>query len=97
MYVCYDIGVDGNFVPTDFVESFKHLQAAGIGNTVYFLVQSIGTLRSDGNGPRMPLDHMPFGLIHHNLEFSAKENPRNLHPIDHYTEWQTTFAHFGHK
>ena len=96
MYLCYDIGVDGNFVPTDFVKlaacSFKHLQAAGIGNTVYFLVQSIGTLRSDGNGPRIPLDRMPFGLLRHNLEFFAKENPSY-----HYAEWQTTFAHFGHK
>ena len=41
---------------------------------------------------------MPFGLIHHNLEFFAKENPANVYPIDHYAVWQTTmFSHFGHK
>ena len=73
MYLFCDIGVDGNFVPKDFIKlagcSLKNLQAVGLGNTLYFLVQSIGQLRSDGTGPRMPLDRMPFGLIHHNLEF----------------------------
>lgn len=102
MYLFCDIGVDGNFVPKDFIKlagcSLKNLQAVGLGNTLYFLVQSIGQLRSDGTGPRMPQDCMPFGLIQHNLESFAKENSANLHPIDHYAEWQTTmFAHFGHK
>ena len=72
MYLFYDIGVDGNFVPTDFIKlagcSLKNLQDVGLGNTLYFLVQSIDQLRSDGTGPRMPLDRMPFGFIHHNLE-----------------------------
>ena len=102
MSLCYDVGVDGNFVPSDFIQlagnSFKQLQAAGVKNMVYFLVRSVGALRSDGSGPRMPLDQMPFGLIHHNLEFFSNDNCTNLHPVDHYAEWQTTmFAHFGHK
>ena len=73
IYLCHDVGIDGNFVPSDFLQlarnSFKQLQAAGVKNMVYFLVRSVGALRSDGSGPRMPLDQMPFGLIHHNLEF----------------------------
>ena len=102
MYLCYDVGIDGNFVPSDFIQlagnSFKQLQAAGVKNTVYFLVRTVGALRSDGSDPRMPLDRMPFGLIHHNLEFFSNDNCTNLHPVDHYAEWQTTmFAHFGHK
>lgn len=103
MYLWYDVEIDGNFVQSDFLQlagySFKQLQFAGVTNTVYlFLVPSVGALRSDGSGPRMPLDCMPFGLIHHNLEFCSKDNYTNLHHIDHYVEWQTTmFAHFGHK
>ena len=38
MYLCYDVGIDGNFVPSDFLQltgnSFKQLQAAGVKNTV---------------------------------------------------------------
>lgn len=90
VYLFYDIVVEGNFVPTDFMKlagcSMENLQDVVLGNTLYFLVQSIGQLRSDGTGPRMPLDSMPFGLIHHNIEFFAKGNASNLHPLDHYAE-----------
>ena len=62
------------------------------------LARSVGESRPGGSGPRMSLDRMPFGLIHHNLQFFAKDNVSNLHPCEHYAEWLTTmFAHFGHK
>lgn len=77
MYLFCDIGVGGNFVPTDFIKlagcSLKNPQAVGLGNTLYFLVQSIGQMSSDGTGPRMPLDRVPFGLIQHNLEFCQRK------------------------
>ena len=42
IYLCHDVGIDGNFVPSDFLQlarnSFKQLQAAGVKNMVYFLV-----------------------------------------------------------
>ena len=101
MYLTFDLGIDQSFVPSDFIKlaggSFQNLNAAGVGNTLYFLAKGIGESREDESGPRMPLDRMPFGLIHHNLEFFARNDTTNLRPCDHYAEWQTTFAHFGHK
>ena len=46
----------------------------------------------------MPLNQMPFGLIHYNLRFFAADSSQKLGIEDHYVQWlSTTFAHFGHK
>ena len=102
IHLSHDVGVNDGYIPANFLQlagsSFKNLQVAGKENTLYFLARSVGELRPDGSGPRMPLDRMPFGLIHHNLQFFAKDNVSNIHPCEHYAEWLTTmFAHFGHK
>lgn len=61
MYLSFDIGIQ-SFVPSDYIKlagcSFHNLNAAGVGNTLYFLARGIGELREDGSGPRMPLDHI---------------------------------------
>ncbi|XP_073247312.1 uncharacterized protein [Porites lutea] len=102
IHLSHDVGINDGYVPANFLQlagsSFKNLQVAGKENTLYFLARSVGESRPGGSGPRMSLDRMPFGLIHHNLQFFAKDNVSNLHPCEHYAEWLTTmFAHFGHK
>ena len=102
IHLSHDVGINDGYVPANFLQlagsSFKNLQVAGKENTLYFLARSVGESRPGGRGPRMSLDRMPFGLIHHNLQFFAKDNVSNLHPCEHYAEWLTTmFAHFGHK
>ena len=102
IHLSHDVGINDGYVPANFLQlagsSFKNLQVTGKENTLYFLARSVGESRPGGSGPRMSLDRMPFGLIHHNLQFFAKDNVSNLHPCEHYAEWLTTmFAHFGHK
>lgn len=89
MYLSFDLGIDQSVVSSDLIKlagcSFHNLNAAGVGNTLYFLGRGIGQLREDGSVPRMPLDRMPFRLIHHNLEFFSRNDTKNLHPCDHVT------------
>lgn len=71
IHLSHDVGINDGYVPANFLQlagsSFKNLQVAGKENTLYFLARSVGESRPGGSGPRMSLDRMPFGLIHHNL------------------------------
>ena len=87
LHLTHDLGSgQETLFQTDFLKlvgcSFRNLQAAGVENTLYFLVKSIGELRSDGSSRRMPLDpHAFWVLFIITSNFFAKGNATNIHPL----------------
>ncbi len=90
------------FIPSDFVElcckAFKELLDSGKDNIVYHLAKGLGTKRTDGSGPRLPTDRMPFGLLSYNIRYFSSDSVNNLKADPDFIEWETTmYANFGHK
>ncbi|XP_068674869.1 uncharacterized protein [Montipora foliosa] len=78
---CFDIvakkmGIQTNVLnfPSLSLESMKKLQSIGKSNTVYNLSKVISEQRPDGSGTLMPLQRMPFGMVHYIIDFFASTN-----------------------
>lgn len=56
---------------------------------IYYLAKGLGTPRSDGSGPRLAIDRMPFGLLSYNIRYFALEKINNIFCDPHYVEWET--------
>ena len=74
------------------------LRAGNKDNLIHYAARCFGEQRHGNDGPRMPLDRMPFGLIAHNLKFFALDNVLNLRAPDDYRSWcQSMYTLFGKK
>ena len=74
------------------------LRAGNKDNLIHYAARCFGEQRHGNDGPRMPLDRMPFGLIAHNLKFFALDNVSNLRAPDDYRSWcQSMYTLFGNK
>ena len=65
--------------PSLSLESMKKLQSIGKSNTVYNLSKVISEQRPDGSGTLMPLQRMPFGMVHYLIDFFASTNVMQVH------------------
>ena len=68
--------------PSLSLESMKKLQSIGKSNTVYNLSKVISEQRPDGSGTLMPLQRMPFGMVHYIIDFFASTNVMQVHETD---------------
>ena len=89
--------LDATFVPL-LAKALSVLRAGNKDNLIHYAARCFGEQRHGNDGPRMPLDRMPFGLIAHNLKFFALDNVSNLRAPDDYRSWcQSMYTLFGNK
>ena len=94
--------LDATFVPQCFLpllaKALSVLRAGNKDNLIHYAARCFGEQRHGNDGPRMPLDRMPLGLIAHNLKFLALDNVCNLRAPDDYRSWcQSMYTLFGNK
>ncbi|XP_077996424.1 uncharacterized protein LOC144449720 [Glandiceps talaboti] len=105
---CFEVKLQENnpqlsdYVPDDFlkvsISAFQNLHDYKRRNTLYELGYSIGTMRSDESGPRMPLDRMPFPLIETNCHFFSVDYIDQVRYSEEYVKYlETMYMHFGGK
>ncbi|XP_072017966.1 uncharacterized protein [Amphiura filiformis] len=76
-----------NFVTLS-LNAMERLEKAGKPNLIYHFTRCIAEDRPGTKTPLLPFDHMPFGLIEHQIQFFSHTNQAQIKIPHDYRQWQ---------